>query len=307
MLTVLRHASMFTIALVFRCKEPQTGTTSDLVRNTKRSAFRAHNQQQVEPVSYASTYLNSLPIAQKSNHVESLEMYINPDVPIESHESYTPRTPLEWAEQALLQANSKPTKAIAQMELLRGVELRADRKEINLFQPQNCEAALAYSRGQVRNDIHACRDCRRRRGPFEKCVILDGYLKKSCSNCHYSANGKRCSFRILQQEHTTKNKTEKNNSDKMCSESAKQSDTPTKRLAETKSLTPHELSDDSASELNMNNRIHEQSCLTAPELQWKVRKTQRRVVRTQKLARLHKLISELLEEEVDELNDYIET
>ena len=49
-----------------------------------------------------------------------------------------PKTPLEWANQALLQANSKSTKAIAQMELLRGVELRSGRKQINLFQPPNC-------------------------------------------------------------------------------------------------------------------------------------------------------------------------
>lgn len=70
-------------------------------------------------------------------------MYIHPDIITEDRVSYRPKTPLEWAEQALLQANSKPTKAIAEMELLRGVELRPGRNQINLFQPQNCEAALA--------------------------------------------------------------------------------------------------------------------------------------------------------------------
>jgi hypothetical protein len=30
---------------------------------------------------------------------------------------------------------------MAKMDLLRGVELRPGRKQINLFQPQNCEAA----------------------------------------------------------------------------------------------------------------------------------------------------------------------
>ena len=71
-------------------------------------------------------------------------MYIDPDSITEEQVFYKPKSPLEWAHQALLQVNSKPTKAIAQMELLRGVELRPGRNHINLFQPPNCEAALAY-------------------------------------------------------------------------------------------------------------------------------------------------------------------
>jgi hypothetical protein len=62
--------------------------------------------------------------------------------------SYRPQKPSEWAEQALLQANSKPIKAIAEMELLRGVELRPGHNQINLFPLLNCEAALACSRRQ---------------------------------------------------------------------------------------------------------------------------------------------------------------
>jgi hypothetical protein len=164
---------------------------------------------------------------------------------------------------------------------------------------------LAYSRGQVKDDLQACRDCRRGRGPFKKCVILDGYFKKSCSNCHYSAEGMRCSFRTHQQDQTTKSKTGIRNSDTTSPESVKQSDTPIKNIKGTKPSTPYELSDDSASELDMNKRMHKQPC-SAAELKWKVRKIQRRAIRTQKLAGLHKRISELLEEEVDELNEYIE-
>ena len=37
---------------------------------------------------------------------------------------YIPKTPEEWAEQALLQAHSTPVKAMAEMELLRGVEFQ---------------------------------------------------------------------------------------------------------------------------------------------------------------------------------------
>jgi len=64
------------------------------------------------------------------------------------------------AEQALLQAHSIPAKAMAEMELLHGVEFRPGRN-INLFEARNCEAALAYSRGQVIEDTNACRSCGR--------------------------------------------------------------------------------------------------------------------------------------------------
>jgi hypothetical protein len=132
------------------------------------------------------------------------KMYINPSSVTEEHASYKPKTPFEWAAQALLQANSNPTKSIAKRELLRGVELRPGRDDINLFQPQNCEAALAYSRGQVLDGAQACRDCKRGRGPFTKCIVLSGFLKGSCSNCHYNAEGARCNLRRAEEPlHTT--------------------------------------------------------------------------------------------------------
>ena len=121
-------------------------------------------------------------------------MYINPNVVNKDQVSYIPKSPEEWAEQALLQAHSTPAKAIAKMELLRGVEFRPGRN-INLFQPRNCEAALAYSRGQVIEDDNACRSCGRGNGPFRKCIIIKGYMSGSCSNCHYNGGGKSCSFR----------------------------------------------------------------------------------------------------------------
>jgi len=122
-------------------------------------------------------------------------MYIDPSSVDKEKQSCKPKTPLEWAKQALLQANSAPTKAIAKMKLLRGVALRPNRKSINLFTAQNCEAALAYSRGQVMDGTTACRSCKRDNGPFVECVVLEGYMNGSCSNCHYNAEGTRCSFR----------------------------------------------------------------------------------------------------------------
>jgi uncharacterized protein DUF3716 len=120
-------------------------------------------------------------------------MYIDPEINVE--QIYRPETPEEWAEQALLQAHSTSAESMAKMELLRGVEFRPGRVEINLFIHQNCEAALAYSRGQVMEGANGCQSCKRGRGPFAKCVVVKGYMKGSCSNCHYNAEGTRCSFR----------------------------------------------------------------------------------------------------------------
>jgi hypothetical protein len=55
-------------------------------------------------------------------------MYINPDI---ISEQYRPHTPEEWAEQALLHGHSISAESIAKMELLRGVEFRLGRDEIN--------------------------------------------------------------------------------------------------------------------------------------------------------------------------------
>jgi hypothetical protein len=121
-------------------------------------------------------------------------MYIDPDVINKQQVSYIPKTPEEWAKQALLQAHSTPAKAMAKMELLRGVEFRPGRN-IKLFDARNCEAALAYSRGQLIEDYSACRSCRRGNGPFRKCIMMKGYMSGSCSNCHCNGGGKRCSFR----------------------------------------------------------------------------------------------------------------
>jgi Protein of unknown function (DUF3716) len=121
-------------------------------------------------------------------------MYIKPEI---IAEEYRPQTPEEWVEQALLHGHSASAESMAKMELLRGVKFRPGRVEINLFKPQNCEAALAYSHGQVMEGAKACRSCKTGRGPFAKCVLIKAHLKESCSNCHYNSEGTRCSFRSL--------------------------------------------------------------------------------------------------------------
>jgi hypothetical protein len=137
-------------------------------------------------------------------------------------------------------------------------------------------------------------------------VILEGHLKGSCSNCHYNAEGARCSVRTHEQEQAAKSKTDTKNPSDSCQESVGPSNTLAKRSRRTHDSTLLELSDESGSESDTNEREHPQSCLTALKLKWKVRKMQRKAMRMQKLANLHKCRGDLPEEEVDELNESIE-
>lgn len=41
----------------------------------------------------------------------------------------------------------------------------------------------------------ACRHCERGDGPWDKCVVVPGFLVGSCANFHYGSEGWRCSLR----------------------------------------------------------------------------------------------------------------
>jgi hypothetical protein len=73
------------------------------------------------------------------------------------------------------------------------VTLREGREIVLDKRAVNQEAAMAQLRGQVCAD--ACEHCKKGSGPFESCVVLRGFFKGSCANCHYGSEGKRCSFR----------------------------------------------------------------------------------------------------------------
>ncbi|KAF2179672.1 hypothetical protein K469DRAFT_798433 [Zopfia rhizophila CBS 207.26] len=82
-----------------------------------------------------------------------------------------------------------PPKALAARPLPRG-GFRA----CNLAaRPTNLEAALAQRSGTLAPA--PCTACARGGGPFTTCVVVTSYLNGSCSNCHYSSEGARCSLR----------------------------------------------------------------------------------------------------------------
>lgn len=233
---------------------------------------------------------------------------------------YEPKTLLEWAQQALLQAKSAPTRAIAGMKLLRGVVFRADRDSINLFTPQNCEAALAYSRGQVMGGVSACKSCKRGSGPFAECVILEDHLRGSCSNCHYNAEGVRCSFRKDKREKSSGNAAKciassssaVNHSMKTSSPQTIHTSNTANNIQSPKgSLSPANARTRQVTMIDVSNTPTKLS-RTALEHKWSVRKMRIKAMRKRKLATLYRQVARnfedigvFVEQEANELDEKV--
>lgn len=69
---------------------------------------------------------------------------------------------------------------------------RRPETKLNMERRSNVEAFLGYVTGvPVRR---ACKNCTKGHGPWHECVILEGQLCGSCTNCWFNASGSRCTF-----------------------------------------------------------------------------------------------------------------
>lgn len=69
---------------------------------------------------------------------------------------------------------------------------RRPETKLNMGRRSNVEALLGYVTGvPVRR---ACKNCAKGHGPWQDCVILEGQLCGSCTNCWFNASGSRCTF-----------------------------------------------------------------------------------------------------------------
>lgn len=68
---------------------------------------------------------------------------------------------------------------------------RRDQK-LNIERRSNVEALLAHVTGQ--NAPRPCKNCHKGHGPWTECVVYDGQMCGSCSNCWFNASGSRCTF-----------------------------------------------------------------------------------------------------------------
>lgn len=68
---------------------------------------------------------------------------------------------------------------------------RTDQK-LNLDRRSNVEALLAHVSGQA--PPKQCKNCHKGHGPWTECIVYEGQMCGSCTNCWYNASGSRCTF-----------------------------------------------------------------------------------------------------------------
>lgn len=69
---------------------------------------------------------------------------------------------------------------------------RRNDQRLNIERRSNVEALLAHITGEVA--AHPCKNCHKGHGPWTQCVVYDGQMCGSCTNCWFNASGSRCTF-----------------------------------------------------------------------------------------------------------------
>lgn len=71
------------------------------------------------------------------------------------------------------------------------LQRRHDQK-LNIDRRSNMEAFMAHVVGDLAE--RPCKNCHKGHGPWKQCVVYDGQMCGSCTNCWYNASGSRCTF-----------------------------------------------------------------------------------------------------------------
>ncbi|KAF4957620.1 hypothetical protein FGADI_2982 [Fusarium gaditjirri] len=83
-------------------------------------------------------------------------------------------------------------KKLAGEAALRPIRQRRSDMVLNMERRSNVEAFLAHLTGvQV---SRSCKNCSKGHGPWSECIIYDGQMCGSCTNCWFNASGSRCTF-----------------------------------------------------------------------------------------------------------------
>jgi hypothetical protein len=83
-------------------------------------------------------------------------------------------------------------KKLAGEVALRAIRQRRSDMILNMERRSNVEAFLAHLTGvQVKR---SCKNCSKGHGPWSECIIYDGQMCGSCTNCWFNASGSRCTF-----------------------------------------------------------------------------------------------------------------
>lgn len=91
-----------------------------------------------------------------------------------------------------LKIDSALCKKLASETALREPVQRRHSQKLNIERRSNVEALLAQVTGEL--PARPCKNCHKGHGPWTQCVIYDGQMCGSCSNCWFNASGSRCTF-----------------------------------------------------------------------------------------------------------------
>lgn len=75
---------------------------------------------------------------------------------------------------------------------LREVKQRRPEMALNMTRRSNVEAFLGQLTGV--SVVRPCKNCNKGHGPWNECIIYDGQMCGSCTNCWFNASGSRCTF-----------------------------------------------------------------------------------------------------------------
>ncbi|KAM0436068.1 hypothetical protein ACHAPT_002960, partial [Fusarium lateritium] len=91
-----------------------------------------------------------------------------------------------------IRIDSALCKKLAGERALRDPIQRRPEAKLNMERRSNVEAFLGYISGTL--VARPCKSCHKGHGPWKECVMLDGQLCGSCTNCWFNASGSRCTF-----------------------------------------------------------------------------------------------------------------
>ncbi|KAM3554810.1 hypothetical protein MY1884_005934 [Beauveria asiatica] len=93
---------------------------------------------------------------------------------------------------AAVKIDSALSKKVANKAAKRSPTQRRSDQKLNIDRRSNMEAFLAHVTGQAASK--PCKNCHKGHGPWKECVVYDGQMCGSCTNCWYNASGSRCTF-----------------------------------------------------------------------------------------------------------------
>ncbi|KAG5931403.1 hypothetical protein E4U53_001784 [Claviceps sorghi] len=150
--------------------------------DTSGGAFRINNGHQ------SSENTTSPPKSLPNNDASVNDASVKNDIP----------TPVQTAADVVLKMyqsvriDSTLCKKLAGEAARREPTQRRRDQKLNMERRSNVEALLAHVTGEVAP--RPCKNCHKGHGPWTQCVVYDGQMCGSCTNCWFNASGSRCTF-----------------------------------------------------------------------------------------------------------------